>query len=274
MSFCRFAHSGDQTSKVTCKSWTPGILNSCSYGQNCKFLHAGGGRPSDPPQVFSASATTHSFGTVSQLNTAFPSLNSAVSNPFGNSFNVGQSAPNIPQWSGQQAQQGPWMGQQTSGFGNSGIQNVGFSSSTNVSTSNGWAQSTHPMPGFPNNFNQPQVFLSSTTAPSSVSAFGNSSSIQFPSSAWNAAAQSSTVVAPAPGVGASMAVQFPSTSGTTALIPGTTSALIGKVWITFAFAASLTVVTGAGGNSGAAGPQGSQSTDQSKPPVPVKNYFK
>ena len=142
----------DTSNKSTCKNWSPGVMSSCTFGQSCKFLHAGGGRSFDPPQPFVTSSTGQSNPFVSSIqpfNNTFASYNHATTNPFGSSaFSSSQ----------------PWPAQPTpSGFNAVSFPaNNSFAAQTAFPAMNPWNQSSNPGQSFPTNYNPAQNFSTST----------------------------------------------------------------------------------------------------------------
>jgi len=119
-------------------------MSSCTFGQSCKFLHAGGGRSFDPPQPFVTSSTGQSnpFG-IQPFNNPFASSNPANTNPFGSSsFSSSQ----------------PWPAQPTpSGFNGATFPaNNSFAAQTAFPAMNPWNQSSNPGQSFPTNYNPAQ----------------------------------------------------------------------------------------------------------------------
>jgi hypothetical protein len=168
------------TMKTTCRNWSPGVTNSCTFGESCKFMHAGGGRSFDPPHPFVTSGAGQSnpfVSSVQPFNNPFASSNPANTNPFGaSSFSSSQAWP-AP----------------TSSFNGSAFPagSNSFTAQTAFPAMNTWNQSSNPAQAFPTNLNPAQSFPAPTSTwgqqPSGFPTIGgaNPASAGFATSAWS-----------------------------------------------------------------------------------------
>jgi hypothetical protein len=214
------------------------VMHSCTFGQSCKFLHTGGGRPSDPPSApaqpfgFQASMSVP-FANVSQpINTSFPPSNPAPMSALGGSgFPSSQGASWLAQTQWSQTNQTGFGGFQSSGAGFSsngtGFQsNGGFAGATAFPSTGPWG-SNASQPGFPSVFNQGATLpaanaWSPNPFPASNPGFASSGSASFAPGSASFASNACNMIAPS-----SAAVAAPPTAGQHAPVQPTTTATTG-----------------------------------------------